>query len=100
MSLVQKYLLLENSRLPRLILKKNKRRKAVHEVNKNRLVYGEFYHLYPELRQDSARFFEFLRMSINTFDYILMKVKDRLQKKTTNFKAPISPEEKLYVTLR
>lgn len=100
MSSVKKYLLLENSRLPRLLFKRKKRRKAVHEVNKMRYVYGEFHQLYPQLRQDSARFFEFLRMSIETFDYILTKIKDRLRKKITNFKSPVSPEEKLYVTIR
>jgi hypothetical protein len=45
-------------------------------------------------------FFEFLRMSVAIFDHILSRVKHRLQKKSTNFKKPISPEERLYATLR
>jgi hypothetical protein len=61
---------------------------------------GEVHHLFKELRQDSARFFEFLRMSGATFDYILSRVKHRLQEISAAFKKPISPEERLYVTLR
>jgi hypothetical protein len=42
-------------------------------------------------------FFEYLRMSIDTFDYILSKVCDSLEKQTTNWRRPIGAEERLVV---
>lgn len=69
-------------------------------MNKKRNEFGEFHHIYNELKRDSERFFNFLRMSRETFDFILSKVKFKLTKKTTNFKKPISATERLYVTLR
>lgn len=95
---VRKLWLIDNPRLRRLVLKR--KRCAVHELNQDRAIYGEFHHLYKGLRRNPERFFEFLRMSVETFDYILGRVKHRLKKKVTNFKKPISPAERLYVTLR
>nr|XP_022904009.1 protein ALP1-like [Onthophagus taurus]XP_022908872.1 protein ALP1-like [Onthophagus taurus] len=93
--------LLENPILFRkIILRKRKKRIGVHYLNRTRLTNGEFHQLYYDLRRDPSKFFEFLRMSIDTFDYILIRIKDRLRKKVTNFKRPISPVERLYLTLR
>jgi hypothetical protein len=78
----------------------NKRSVGVHDINRSRAVFGEVHHLFKELRQDSARFFLVSAYVLATFDYILSRVKHRLQNKSTNFKKPISPEERLYVTLR
>jgi hypothetical protein len=36
-------------------------------------------------------------MSIETFDALLAKVEDRIQKQTINWRRPISPEERLVV---
>lgn len=69
-------------------------------MNKTRYEFGEFHHIYNELRRDSERFFNFLRMSRETFDFISSKLKFKLTKGTINFKKPISATERLYVTLR
>ena len=92
--------LLENSFLRRRLLTKKKKRIGVHEMNKKRSVLGEFRHIYEELRLDRERFFKFLRMSIETFDFLLSKVQFKLTKQVTNFKKPISAAERLYVTRR
>jgi len=62
-------------------------------------MYGEFHHLYADLRKSPTNFFEYLRMSIGTYDFILKRIGKLIQKKTTNFKKPISNAERLYVTL-
>jgi hypothetical protein len=62
--------------------------------------FEEVHHSFRKLWQDSERFFEFLYMSVATFDCILSRVKYGLWKKCTNFYKPVSPEERLYVTLR
>jgi hypothetical protein len=38
-------------------------------------------------------------MSIETFDALLAKAEDRIQKQTTNWRRPMSPEEQLVVTI-
>ncbi|CAI6357117.1 unnamed protein product [Macrosiphum euphorbiae] len=80
--------LLDNPILRKKLLEKKS--VGVHPINRRRKIYGEFHHL----------FFEYLRMSIETYDFILTKICHRIRKKTTNFKKPISPAERLYVTIR
>lgn len=53
-------------------------------MNKKRNKLAEFYHNYKELREDRDQFFNFLRMSVETYDFILSKVKFKLTKTTTN----------------
>lgn len=81
-------------------LLKSKRKYGVHPINRYRKAYGEFHHLYKQLRKYPERFFQYLRMSINTFDLLLNKIKTSIGKKTTNFGKPISTEERLVVTIR
>ncbi|VEN59062.1 unnamed protein product [Callosobruchus maculatus] len=53
------------------------------------------------VRKDDERFFQYTRMSQNTFDYILQKVEPRLTKNWCNLhKQPILPEERLVITIR
>lgn len=91
-------LILDNPFLRKKLLKK--KRVAVHPINRRRKIYGEYHHLYNDLRKSPERFFEYLRMSVETYDFILCKISHRIKKKTTNFKKPISPAERLYVTIR
>ena len=69
-------LLLDNSYLKRRIRNRKKREYSVHPINKQREMFGEFHHLYGELRF-LERFFEYTRMSVQTFDFVLNKIKDR-----------------------
>ncbi|KAJ4445745.1 hypothetical protein ANN_12430 [Periplaneta americana] len=80
----------------------NRRRKySVHPINKERTKLGEFYQLYQQLKAFPDRFYEYLRMSQSTFNYILMLIEPKIQKVYTNIhKQPISAEERLVVTLR
>ncbi|VVC99118.1 unnamed protein product, partial [Leptidea sinapis] len=75
-------------------------RDGVHEINKNREQCGEFYNLYEKMRLYPTKFFEYTRMPISTFDYILSKISDKITKEDTNFRKSISPKEKLFITLR
>ncbi|CAH2009900.1 unnamed protein product [Acanthoscelides obtectus] len=83
----------------KLFLEKS-RRYGIHPINKRRKRFGEFHHLYVELREYPEKFFEYLRMSISTYAFLLSKVNRRLTKITTNYRSPISAEERLVVTLR
>lgn len=73
---------------------------GVHEINKNREISGEFFNLYEELKFYPTKFFEYTRMPVSTFDYILNKISPKITREDTNFRKSISPEEKLFITLR
>lgn len=70
-------------------------KERVHPINRCRKIYGEFHHLFFDLRQFLTMFFEYPRMSIETYGFILTKIHHHIKKNTTNFKNPISPAEKL-----
>lgn len=78
----------------------NNTRDGVHEINKNRGITGEFFNLYEALRLYPRKFFEYTRMPVSTFDYILSKISQKITKEDTNFRKSITPEEKLFITLR
>lgn len=72
-----------------------------HEILKERPVFGEYHHLFPLLRRHPEKFYQYTRMEVSTFDYILDKVAPFCQKKWCNFhKSPIRAEERLVMTLR
>ena len=86
------------------LLRKNKkhfRKYGVHPINCRRLKQGQFHTTYKELREYPDRFFQYLRMLPETFDYILQIVSPHLRKNWTNIHSrPIQAEERLVVTLR
>ena len=73
----------------------------VHPVNVDINIFGEYHYLYKKLRNYPNRFFEYLRMEIETFDYILNLTSGKMQKKWKNCHGnPIVQEERLVLTLR
>jgi len=103
LSLQKKMLLSESTVLKYLLYKKykkNKRSMANTFIYNDRLTFGEFYHLYPQLRSDNALFRAYTRMTSETFDYILEIITPEFDLRTTNFQEPISIEERLLVTIR
>lgn len=77
-----------------------RRRNKVHEINQSRNTYGIFHHLFPQLLEDEDRFIKFLRMRIETFFYILEKIRPDLEKDWCNIhNQPILPEEQLALTI-
>lgn len=104
LSLQKKILLCESTTLKYLLykkyLKKYKRSRANSFIYNDRLVFGEFYHLYPQLRTDNALFRAYTRMTPKTFDYILKFITPEFDLQTTNFQEPISIEERLIITIR
>ena len=72
----------------------------VHPINARRLEKGEFYTLYPDLRHFQPKFFAMYRMNPRKFDQLLRLVGPRLEKKWTKMRNPLSPKQKLVITLR
>lgn len=61
-------------------LKLEQKKCGIHPINKNRKKFGEYHNLFQELKQYEDRFFQYMRMSLDTFKYILEMVEHRLTK--------------------
>ena len=72
----------------------------VHPLNEEQTQKGEFYTHYTDHRQFDDRFFELYHMTVAQFDELLYKVGPAIVKKETNFRRPLSPEERLAITIR
>lgn len=72
-----------------------------NEINQQRRMYGEYHTLWPVLRKNPDKFFEYMRMPVDTFDYILKSITDKLDKNWCNLHVqPIKAEERLVITIR
>ncbi|XP_046970597.1 uncharacterized protein LOC124537751 [Vanessa cardui] len=61
---------------------------------------GDFYTLYPRLKESSAEFLNYFRMSRECFYELYHFVKNGIQRQETKFKNTISAEERLVITIR
>nr|CAH7727558.1 unnamed protein product [Callosobruchus chinensis] len=71
----------------------------VNDILAKRKEYGEFHHLYDDLKKDEKSFFDYYRMNQDTCNYSLGAIKEIIEK-ISNFRETILPEERLTVTLR
>jgi hypothetical protein len=72
----------------------------VHLIYKDRFEFGEFHHLYTQLRADNNLFHSYTRITTITFDYLKEDIEYECYHITTNFKVPISVKERLLITLK
>jgi hypothetical protein len=82
-----------------LTQKKKEKQFWVDDIFAEREKFGEFHTLFPKILVQSVKFFECMRMSPDTFYYILYEIKPFFEKQS-NFRKCITPAEKLTVTLR
>ena len=77
------------------------RRFWVRKIFQERKKYGLYHILTDELRLfDKEYFFRFVRMTPQRFEHLLSLVGPHLQQTTTKMREPISPAERLVLTLR
>ena len=80
---------------------KNKKRFWVRKVYAERLLKGEFHLLIQDLRlHDQEYFFKYFRMSPTSYEELLSFVAPIIVKQRTTMRDPVSPSERLAVTLR
>ena len=77
-----------------------KREIWVHPLNLQHENKGEFYSLYPDLRNFCKEFFSMYPMTPTKFDALLKLLKPRLKGTHMNMRKPISTEQKLVITMR
>ncbi|KAG0419840.1 hypothetical protein HPB47_003834 [Ixodes persulcatus] len=76
-------------------------REWVRFLLRSRETFGEYHHLVRDMRLDDGQdFYRYFRMTRQRFDHLLSLVGPHLQKKTTFWRKPISPEERLALTIR
>lgn len=86
-----------------LLRKRNKKKKKrfwVHPLLQTRADKGMFKLFYIDLRKYPEKFFNYTRMSIESFDELLLLLSESLKGSDTPMRKSISPAEKLLVTLR
>jgi len=76
------------------------RRYWVHPLHSSKEYDMKFQIFYDNLKKYPDKFFDYYRMSIQSFEELLEKVRKNLTKEITHLRNPISPEERLTVTLR
>ncbi|CAB3993019.1 Hypothetical predicted protein [Paramuricea clavata] len=80
---------------------KYKKRFWMRKIYQERILKGEFHLLIKEIILfDHEYFFRCFRMVPATFEKLLSWVSPYIQKKTTKMREPVSPSERLSVTLR
>ena len=89
----EEFLLLKTSMALKVL--RGAKRQGVHDINKERATFGEYHHLFTQLKQDPDRFQVYTRMSMGAFQYILNKVENMLVKNWTNWHRSIFPEKSL-----
>ncbi|XP_050437787.1 uncharacterized protein LOC126843996 isoform X2 [Adelges cooleyi] len=77
---------------------KTKRQYWVHPLNVKRPQEGQFNITFMTLRAHPDKFFDYYRMSIQSFDELVLLAGQHIQKQYTNMRIPISPEERYLAT--
>ena len=101
--LLIKYLLAEEIEDEELIFEMYGRKRAkthvMFELRSEEGMYSKL--IVNHLREDPKKFAEFFRLSWEQFDFLVELIKDDLSKKSWGVNLyPITPEEKLAITLR
>lgn len=93
---------MEEDEEERQLLDQRKKHRQIHDMFRNRVQEGAFNILVRRhLIDNDTKFKEYFRLSPHLFNHVLNFVKKDLTLKTCNRHGnPISPEEKLCITLR
>ncbi|XP_069600651.1 uncharacterized protein [Ranitomeya imitator] len=90
----------EQARQRILLQQRRRRRLWIHPINELRMTRGVQSTLYLELRQNPDKFYNYVRMRKEHFDYLLELLGDAIMKQDTRMRLAITPAEQLMVTLR
>lgn len=87
------------------VVRRRRRRKRIrghwiHPIVLDRPITGKFVLFHNKLKQYPEKFFDYYRMSVASFDYLVSIIKGGLEKTNTLMRDSVSVEEKLVVTLR
>lgn len=95
-------LLIQKLQLQALLLQENSHKTRIYQrtIFSNRRKFSEFYHLYQELKLvDHEYFVKYLRLTPGQVEDLLIKVAPKIQHRR-HHRVPITPGERLILTLR
>lgn len=98
MDVEEEFYLSENSALKLFACKPRKRKYWINEIYTNHHL-SEFNQIHEELIRQPLKFYEYYRMTYDTYIYILNAIEEEITRQC-NFRECISPSEKLTITLR
>lgn len=76
------------------------RRYWVNKTLRRRPSFGEYHHLFQELRLDDGRFQRYFRLSSSQFEELLSRVGAQITRRDTNYRPSIPAAERLSICLR
>jgi hypothetical protein len=65
-----------------------------------RYLEGSFYTLFEKLKSRDSKFFNYFRMSVSMFEFLVMRLSDRIKCQESAMRACVPPKEMLAVTIR
>ena len=71
----------------------------MHPINRSRKLHGAYYHLKLDLLEHEEKFVDYVRMTPDKYKALLNLCAADLEKKYTNFRQPISADERLLLVL-
>nr|CAH7748568.1 unnamed protein product [Callosobruchus chinensis] len=74
------------------ILVKSLPRLWIHPINRRRLNFGSFNHLFPAFLAVPRKFYNYFRMSAGSFFWLLSLIAADITKQNTNYRETITPE--------
>jgi len=72
----------------------------IHPILAVRYLEGTFYTLFEKLKSHDSKFFNYFRMSVSTFEFLVMLLSDRMKDQDTAMRAGVPPKEMLAVTIK
>ena len=83
-------------------LKYNKREKQywIHQILAVSYLEGSFNTLFEKLKSHDSKFFNYFRMSVSKFEFLVKRLSDRIKHQDTPLRAGVPPKETLAVTIR
>ena len=80
--------------------KNRERQYWIHSILAVRYLEGSFYTLFEKLKSHDSKFFNYIRISVSTFEFLVTRLSDRIEGQDTAMRACIPPTEMLAVTIR
>ena len=80
--------------------KKRERQYWIYPILAVRYLEGSFYTLFEKLKSHDFKFFNYFRVSVSTFEFLVARLSDRIRGQDTAMRACVPPKEMLAATIR
>jgi len=78
---------------------KRERQYWIHPVLAVRYLEGSFYTLFEKLKSHDSKYLNYFRLSVSTFEFLVMRLSDRIKGQDTAMRGCVRPKGMLAVTI-